>query len=102
MQGEMREQVRKPAAPCVDMIRRLIHMKKNWLALLLFVLSMMMVLNTLPMSAMAEADDEWICSDCHIWVCVAYCPQCEKTRPTLPADGECLLTLDREELELLT
>lgn len=69
-------------------------MKKNWLALLLFVLSMMMVLNTLPMFAMAEAEDEWICSDCHIWVCGAYCPQCEKTRPTLPADGECLLTLD--------
>lgn len=66
-------------------------MKKNWMALLLCVL---LLVSVLPVSALAEADDEWLCSECCVQVSGRYCPQCGKIRPVVLAEGESLLVLD--------
>ena len=53
----------------------------------------LLLLSMLPMSALAESKNEWICSDCHIWVSGNYCPQCTKTRPANAGSAnECMMT----------
>lgn len=57
------------------------------------LLCSLLLLSLLPMGAVAEGRDEWICSDCRIWVSGAYCPQCAKARPAAqPAGDECMMT----------
>lgn len=59
--------------------------------MVLVLLCTLLLLSLLPVSALAEED--WICSDCHIWVNGAYCPQCTRIRPaTAGSVDECMIT----------
>lgn len=65
---------------------------KKLISLLLCAFVMMTLL---PAAAMAEADDEWICGDCHIWVSGEYCPQCTKARASsVNVGSECVMTFN--------
>lgn len=49
----------------------------------------------LPMAASALTTDDWICSECYIWVNGDYCPQCTRSRPTgADAQEQYLLSLN--------
>ncbi|MBQ2951947.1 MAG: DUF4352 domain-containing protein [Clostridia bacterium] len=63
---------------------------KKMIAMLLCAL---MLMSLIPMNALAEDDNAWICTDCYIWVSGESCPQCGKTRAVAQMSAnECLLT----------